>query len=225
MNEVLLRLESKIDHSKANINRTGTVVSFLREAISIIDESQNVDMLSNLRTELVDLIRLLNSSSSTEIINKLRLLKDGIQQFSLNKLEYLNKRIANEKINDFYILDNDGFNMVIAGSFDLSYYHNVEIKFCEVEFICCPQRFEVDQIRHATADEILELSKTVRVVGNDSIAFCLVDSSFGDKYYILAHAIEYKFETVFYYMRANLKDNERIASWVSKEVSVPKGDT
>ena len=48
----------------------------------------------------------------------------------------------------------DGSRLVVIGSFDLCYYHNVELVFTEVAFIRCPTSFYEPQFRNAgTAEE------------------------------------------------------------------------
>lgn len=42
---------------------------------------------------------------------------------------------------DFHIQSFDGYRLVIIGSFDLCYYHYIELRFTEVAHIDCPVWF------------------------------------------------------------------------------------
>ncbi|KAA0541674.1 hypothetical protein FZW96_21600 [Bacillus sp. BGMRC 2118] len=131
------------------------------------------------------------------------------------KINEIQNLINSMNINDFYIYNYE-FNgdLTIAGSFDFSYYHDLEIHLNEVSFITCPGSiFNMDTIRLATEDEskrIFEISHGY----NEGFNICLEDSDFNIRFYISAMSFDYSIQKVYYYKRDNLKANEKVADWV-----------
>ena len=119
-------------------------------------------------------------------------------------------------INDLYIYNCDPGKLVIAGSFDFSYYHNIEIKFTDVSFISCPGGgFHADVIRLANETEKAEIRKYS--YGHcDGHIFCFEEKEPPAKFYVVADDIDFQVKTVYYYKRENLKENETIADWVKQ---------
>ena len=131
------------------------------------------------------------------------------------KLESFQNDIDTMNIEDFYIIKYDNSEkLILAGSFDFSYYHNLEIIFTNVSFILLPGSvFTINKIRLAKNDEIKKLQE-FSYGYNEGFTFCLEDTYYDNKFYISANDFEYKVQTVYYYKRENLKENEKIADWV-----------
>lgn len=130
-------------------------------------------------------------------------------------LKKLNHELSKTNISDFYIYDYSSRpSLILAGSFDFSYYHNIEITFNEVSFVTCPGGiFTVDLFRLATPDEVTRLNEFTYGY-NDTQAICLEDTTFKTTFFISAAEVNYKFQNVYYYKRTPLAENERIADWV-----------
>ena len=124
-------------------------------------------------------------------------------------------------INDFWIEKMNSSNLILAGSFDHGYYHEIEITFTEVKYISCPGGiFNVSKFRSASEEERNKLIEQ-KVFGNEWLnpkcnVIILEDNIEETKYHIVFEEMSYKFETVFHYIRDNLKEGERIAEWVNK---------
>ena len=50
---------------------------------------------------------------------------------------------------DFRWQSFDGSRLLIIGSFDLSYYHDIELSFVDVSFVHCPTNFSYPRIEDA----------------------------------------------------------------------------
>ncbi|WP_374019272.1 hypothetical protein ABU162_06015 [Paenibacillus thiaminolyticus] len=131
------------------------------------------------------------------------------------KLTQLNKELSKTNITDFYIYDYATRpKLVLAGSFDFSYYHDIEITFYEVSFVSCPGViFTIEQFRLATEEEVRKLNE-ITYGYNDTPTICLEDVTFNTRFYISAGEVDYAWQKVYYYKRDSLKNNERIADWV-----------
>lgn len=130
-------------------------------------------------------------------------------------LKKLNHELSKTYIADYYIYDYSSRpSLVLAGSFDFSYYHNIEITFNEVSFVTCPGGiFTVDHFRLATSDEVKRLNEFTYGY-NDTPTICLEDTTFKTTFFISAAEVNYNFQNVYYYKKAPLAKNERIADWV-----------
>ncbi|WP_145408301.1 hypothetical protein [Paenibacillus xylanexedens] len=133
-------------------------------------------------------------------------------------VEQLQQELKQSNIEHFYIIACEwGNTLVLAGSFDFSYYHNVEITFDEVQFILCPGSiFNVEIIRLATEEEIQQLYLVMYGYERNAIVYCLENEFEQQKFYIVAKQMKYTFGMVYYYDRPNLQPGERIADHVHK---------
>lgn len=131
------------------------------------------------------------------------------------RLIEIQRNIDEMNIGDFYVISTDhARNVVVAGSFDFSYYHNIEINFVEVSFISCPlSLFMIDTIRLATIEESKQLG--IWSCGyHEGFVICLEDSVYKHKFFLACSDVAYSKRTVYYYKRNDLKEDETIANWV-----------
>ena len=118
---------------------------------------------------------------------------------------------------DFRIQSFDSVNLLLTGSFDFSYYHEVEVKFQEVSYISLPADFSHPHFRRADEAEIASIRKIVALESED-IVFCIEAETSGSldrlPFYVVAEKMTVTEGTVYYYEPETLKAGERIASWV-----------
>ncbi|MBA4191121.1 MAG: hypothetical protein C0467_24320 [Planctomycetaceae bacterium] len=110
---------------------------------------------------------------------------------------------------DFHIQSFDGHRLVLVGSFDLCYYHDIELHFVGVGRIDCPVWFHSPQFvdEGLIQDPGSSISEPRRYV---------IQCDEG-RYAVMARNIEIVLGTVFYYDRGDeLKPGERIAQWVKR---------
>jgi hypothetical protein len=115
---------------------------------------------------------------------------------------------------DFEVTHYHSFNnglLIITASRDFTYYHNLEIRFVGVKYFS-----GVFSWRSSPSE-----SGILRAVCDDStvrddaeIAVKFLDDDDGN-IVVLASSASISFDTVYYYDRTPLKENERIADWVA----------
>ena len=120
-------------------------------------------------------------------------------------IELVNKLVAAENITDFQLFDFDGSRMRICGSFDLCYYHDIEVVFIDPVFTSLAMYFSEPTFRMANKEEIAELA---HVPDKDESVFCV--EADGRKYFVIAADIQAEKCKVYHYQRENLGKDERI---------------
>lgn len=119
---------------------------------------------------------------------------------------------------DFHVLKYDGRNLTIAGSVDLCYYHQLEIIFEDVFFFqgyFNEWRSDTTQPVFILPDNEVELNMQYEIEEGYSL-FIFKTEDFKNDVIVAAEKITYNTDTVFYYYRENLKDNERMADFVKR---------
>ncbi len=103
---------------------------------------------------------------------------------------------------EFRIDSFDGSRLVLIGSFDLCYYHDVELTFTEVSFIRCPTYLREPQFREAGKTE-----------GGTRFEIKTEEGAFE----IVAESAVVAAGKVYHYDRGSqLQPGERIAPWVKR---------
>lgn len=135
----------------------------------------------------------------------------------MNELDRINKMIETTNTVDFRIQAYDSVNLMLTGSFDFSYYHEVEFNFHEVSYISLPADFSYPKFRKATSEEITEIGKIIAVDAEETV-FCIEAETSRSleklPFFVVAESVSMNEGLVFYYERDNLKEGERIAPWV-----------
>jgi len=131
-----------------------------------------------------------------------------------NVMALLESLRSSSNASDFEVQAYDGSRLLIVGSFDLAYYHEVEIEFEEVAYIELPTQFSDPRLRIATAEEsarlrFLDLSPPEKLYAIDADPD--VD---GQTFFIAAESVRARRCMVYHYRREELKDGEEIAPWV-----------
>ena len=134
----------------------------------------------------------------------------------MNILDKINSIIQKKDLPDFKIDSYIQDNLVLTGSHDFCYYHEIEIKFKEVYYISLPSEFYYPLFRLATLEETQAIEQLV-AIELEAKAYCIeaeITSSIAPlPFYLVAEAINVCEEKVYYYSRENLRENEKIADW------------
>jgi hypothetical protein len=135
----------------------------------------------------------------------------------MSAIERLNEIVKTTNTTDFRIQSYDSVNLMLTGSFDFCYYHEVELVFSEVSYISLPSHFWNPFIRMATDAEIAAIRAIIAIDETESV-YC-IEAETGASleklpFYIVAESVSIKEGLVYYYARENLEVGERIASWV-----------
>lgn len=116
-------------------------------------------------------------------------------------------------IQDFEIRLFDNHNLLLIGSFDFSYYHEVEILFYNTSFVFCHTNIITKLIRLANEEEIKYFSKNVYLSENNHL-IALDDKFQRGSNYIVAQSMDYKFDLVKYFdVNGKLVNRNMISEW------------
>jgi hypothetical protein len=144
----------------------------------------------------------------------------------MQELDRLNEILETINAIDFRIQSYDlADDLLIAGSFDFCYYHEIEVIFHEVSYISLPASFGEPHFRRASPVEVIEVGKQMgQQVSNlvawdtEEVVFCIeatTDYTLNRlPFFVVARSVSWREGRVFYYEREHLKEGERIAPWV-----------
>jgi hypothetical protein len=137
----------------------------------------------------------------------------------VNTVTQIDNYIRQNNWFDFHVISYDGYNLTIAGGIDLTYYHSLEIIFEDVFFFS--GFFQGWHSNTQTSvflipDNIIELNQKYEIEQGFNL-FKFVTEDYKENVIIAAKKISFKMDTVYYYERNELKENERIADFVKKK--------
>lgn len=118
------------------------------------------------------------------------------------KLSRLNDYIRSHVFFEFRLFKSDYNQLVIVGSSDFHYYHEVELVFINVHTIICNTEFKLDTSKNVMTlvediEEVRKLNLQYKVlVGN--FIFKLIDED-DTAFYIIARDFYYDFNLIKYY--------------------------
>jgi len=122
---------------------------------------------------------------------------------------------------DFHLWKFDGENLVISGSTDLIYYHNLEIIFSDVFFASIFFKdWQSDTQKSVIEIPDVDLNKKLNIkfdIEKGYQIFIIRTENYKTDIYVAAKEIDFNTDTVYYYQRENLKDNERLADFLMKK--------
>lgn len=114
-------------------------------------------------------------------------------------ISLIRRKSLEKNLNDFYIFSYDRSRLIIAGSSDISYYHNLEVIFFNPLYIEGETEWKCDLDNKvlsigAVGKEIIFYNDEGRII-----------------FRVVSETIDVNFDTVFYYRRKNLKEGQRLA--------------
>ncbi len=115
---------------------------------------------------------------------------------------------------DFHVVSFDGHRLVVVGSFDLCYYHGIEVHFVGVDRINLPVWFDRPEFTDEgpVSDPLSGVEHPRRYV---------IRADCG-RHEVIAESVEIVVGMVYYYDRgAQLQPGERIAPWVKRADAEP----
>ena len=132
----------------------------------------------------------------------------------------IDKEIRLHKWFDFHILKYESKMLSIAGSIDLLYYHTLEIVFEDIFFVSgFFQGWHTDTSKTAFRLESNQVIYKQYEIEQGYRLFIFNAEDYQNEIIISAKSISFNTDTVYYYERPNLKDNERVAEFVKKKNS------
>ena len=136
------------------------------------------------------------------------------EQTQKNIVEEIDSIIRANLWFDFRVFSFGQNRLIVAGGNDLTYYHSIEIIFEEVFFVSA-----VFQCWHSDTKQIVFTERTDSAEINLQFeieqgfrVFAFKAEDYNHEMVIAAKSISYNTDTVYYYPRADLKENERLAN-------------
>lgn len=133
----------------------------------------------------------------------------------------IDRRIREHDWFDFHVTSYNGRVLEIVGSMDLSYYHQLEIIFEDVFFASIFfERWHSDTKKPVIELQDSDLNKELNMrfeIEQGYQLFVIRTEDYENDIYIAAKKISFNSDTVYYYDKADLKENERLAEFVKKK--------
>jgi hypothetical protein len=129
--------------------------------------------------------------------------------------------LAARGVDQFRVQSFDSSRLVIVGSFDLCYYHNVEVEFTDVAYVASATNFFEPKFRLGTPHERRFL---VPVIGDSDDNLYCIDADAGSEphtFFVVARTAVVTEGNVYHNPRPDLKAGKRIAPWVKRDDSRP----
>lgn len=129
----------------------------------------------------------------------------------------VNSFLDSSNISEFVVWSFSDSRLLLLGSDDLAYYHQIEIIYHDVEYIDAPISFWKPRFRAATEEET-RLFRAGKGASTTASLHVIEDNSDGviTIYLIAAERCSVVTGMVYHYDRASLQPGERIASWVHR---------
>jgi len=173
----------------------------LKEVYSTVTDEEFAKQILDIITTTEKAIAISNPKDRDDSIALQYIkVKQFVKDYASCVLSELQSGLEKTNIEDFTIKSNDGYSLVLAGSFDQCYYHDVEVTFSDLQFIVCPgQFFSVGKFRFANEAEIDSISKITHGFEREGFVVCM-EEAFGEaKYFIIANEVSVKWEKVLHY--------------------------
>ena len=131
-------------------------------------------------------------------------------------LDRINDVVSTTNTTDFLVQSFADGTLLLIGSFDLHYYHEVEVRFHDVVFVGLPI-YGLDSPMFSVASDEERQSHAHLELDEDDVLFRVrvdADVNGGKIYYIASKQVTVSEGIVYHYLRDDLKEGERIAEWV-----------
>jgi hypothetical protein len=131
-------------------------------------------------------------------------------------LDRINEIVSAANVMRFHVHSLIRDTLLLTGSFDHCYYHELEVRFHNVAYIGLPI-YQLDMPQFSVAADADRTSHSHLELDVTEILFKIhhaPDFKGGQFYYVAAEKISVVEGTVYYYPRDDLKVGERIADWV-----------
>lgn len=130
----------------------------------------------------------------------------------------IDSEIRRHKWFDFQVISFDGVKLVVAGSMDFTYYHKLEIIFEGIFFVSGFFEGWTSNTKQSTfllPENEKELNEKYEIEQGYQV-FIFRTENYNNDVVIAAKNLTFNTDTVYYYERSNLIENERIAQFVKR---------
>jgi hypothetical protein len=146
------------------------------------------------------------------------LKKDNLKAMIKNIICEIDQIIRKNKWFDFHVLQYDSRKMIVAGGADLTYYHNLELIFEDIFFVSAYfNGWHTDTDKAVIEIPDVKLNKDLNIkfdIEQGYQLFIIHTEDYNNDIYIAAKRLTFNTDTVYYYEREGLKENERLADFI-----------
>ncbi len=143
---------------------------------------------------------------------------DNLTLMIKNIVSEIDQIIRKNEWFDFHVLQYDGHNMIIGGSIDLTYHHNLELIFEDVFYVSAyfnGWHTDTDKTVIEIPDDNLNNDLNIKFdIEQGYQLFIIHTEDYNNDIYIAAKGLTFNTDTVYYYEREGLKENERLADFI-----------
>ncbi|EKQ56042.1 MULTISPECIES: hypothetical protein [unclassified Clostridium] len=226
MEDIIREFKDKFEHMVINFHETDN--KYYQEHLDELKDMNNYiekrNMKYNFRDVLIEVEKaiLLEHKERCQIISQqFERTKGIVEKLFIETLNDLQNSLKRTNISEFNIICKSEYDLVLAGSFDFAYYHDVEIIFKDVDFILCPGcKFNIDNFRLATSEEIMELDKCMNGWEKEGFVTCLENTYENTKYYIVAQQVQFKRSIVSYKNMEGVQEGQKLSDWAREELEI-----
>lgn len=137
------------------------------------------------------------------------------RQSVTEQLQKLNAFVADTNVDQFEIAPGQRGELILMGSDDLAYYHQVELVFASCSFVSLPWRFDEPRFRPATPEERRRCP--IPPDEEDCVIAIETPDVDGVVFMVCAQDLWVTYGMSYHYRRANLAPGETVAPWVGDE--------
>lgn len=153
--------------------------------------------------------------------NELECIKKNMNNKYKSIVNQIDEHIRQNARFDFHLWGYDGRRLIISGSTDLTYYHKLEIIFTDVFFASIffeGWHSDTDKPVIEIPDTNLNRELNIKFeIEQGYQLFIIRTEDYNNDIYVAAKEIEFNTDTVYYYQRDNLGENERLAEYLNKK--------
>jgi len=132
----------------------------------------------------------------------------------MDLLEQFQSLSQEKEIRDFQLYSFRGSRLIVTGSRDHAYYHQIELHLENTKYLSIPIEFSNPEFRYADEDEYERIRRIVELENQDLIIHIEAETAAALDplhFYIVAQSMSINSDLVYHYERENLQEGERIA--------------
>lgn len=135
----------------------------------------------------------------------------------MDPLETFQALAQEKEIREFQLYSVHQNRLVLTGSQDHAYYHQIELHFENTCYLTLPMEFSNPIFRYGEEDDYERIRRIVEIENQHLIIHVEAETPAAldsQNFYIVAETLTVNSDMVYHYKRETLSEGERLASWV-----------
>lgn len=135
----------------------------------------------------------------------------------MDALESFQELAREKEIREFQLFSYQQNQLIITGSSDHAYYHQMELRFENCPYLTLPAEFSNAVFRYGEDDDyerirrIVELESSHKIIHIEAETPAALDPL---NFYVVAEELSVNQDMVYHYLREKLNEGERLAPWL-----------